>query len=65
MRLRGLTIQNGVATADFYREFAAYGGGSTRVSQIADQITLTLRKFPTVREVDVAVEGETGGVLEP
>jgi hypothetical protein len=63
--LRRLTIENGVATADFSREMAAYGGGSTRVMFIRQQIIRTLMEFPSVREVRIAVEGETEAVLEP
>jgi hypothetical protein len=63
--LRGLTIQDGVATADFSRELRAYGGGSLRVRLIREQITRTLEQFPAVREVHIAIEGQTAGVLEP
>jgi hypothetical protein len=63
--LRKVTITDGVATADFSREMRAYGGGSLRVKLIRDQITQTLRQFPTVSEVRIAIEGETEGVLEP
>lgn len=63
--LRSLTIRNGVATADFSQEMRAYGGGSQRVSAIREQITQTLLQFPTVREVRIAIEGQTEGVLEP
>ena len=63
--LRKLTIENGVATADFSQELKAYGGGSTRVMFIRQQITQTLKQFPTVREVRIAIEGQTEGVLEP
>ncbi len=65
VRLLGLTIQDGVALANFSREMKAYGGGSARVWAIRQQITRTLLEFPTVREVVIAVEGETEGVLEP
>jgi hypothetical protein len=63
--LRNLTIENGVATADFSRELRAYGGGSTRVQAIREQITRALREFPTVDEVVIAIEGETAGILQP
>jgi hypothetical protein len=63
--LRGLTIEDGVATANFSQELRAYGGGSARVQQIREQITRTLQQFPTVREVRIAIEGETEGVLQP
>jgi hypothetical protein len=60
-----LRIENGVATANFSRELAAYGGGSTRVHLIRQQITRTLLQFASVHEVRIAIEGETEGVLEP
>jgi spore germination protein GerM len=63
--LRSLTIVDGVATADFSKELNAYGGGSLRVQLIRQQITQTLRQFPTVRAVRIAIEGQTEGVLEP
>jgi hypothetical protein len=65
VRLLELTIENGVATANFSQELKAYGGGSTRVLLIREQITRTLKEFPTVQEVVIAVEGQTEGVLEP
>lgn len=63
--LRGLTIVDGVATADFSQELRSYGGGSLRVMLIREQITQTLLQFSTVREVLIAIEGETEAVLEP
>ncbi|MGD8794240.1 MAG: GerMN domain-containing protein [Anaerolineae bacterium] len=63
--LRGLTIEDGVATADFSQEMQAYGGGSTRVQTIREQITRTLMQFPDVNEVRMAIEGETEGILQP
>lgn len=63
--LLGVKIENGVATADFSKELRAYGGGSLRVKLIHDQIAQTLKQFPTVREVRIAIEGQTDGVLEP
>ncbi len=63
--LRSLTIQNGVAVADFSKEINAYGGGSLRVQQMRAQITQTLMQFSTVKEVRIAVEGQTEGVLQP
>jgi hypothetical protein len=65
VRVLGLKIENGVATADFSKEMAAYGGGSARVQMIREQITRTLKEFASVREVRIAIEGKTEGVLEP
>jgi hypothetical protein len=63
--LRSLRIVDGVATADFSQELRAYGGGSLRVMLLRQQIRRTLLQFPAVREVRIAIEGETEGVLEP
>jgi hypothetical protein len=63
--LHGLTIKDGVATADFSKEMQAFGGGSARVKAIRDQVTQTLKQFPGMREVRIAIEGRTEGVLEP
>jgi hypothetical protein len=63
--LRSLTIVDGLATADFSKELKAYGGGSLRVLRIRQQIERTFLQFPTVREVRIAIEGQTEGVLEP
>jgi hypothetical protein len=63
--LRSLTIVDGVATADFSPELRAYGGGSLRVMLIRQQIARTLRQFASVREVRIAIMGQTEGVLEP
>ncbi|MDX1613385.1 MAG: GerMN domain-containing protein [Candidatus Promineifilaceae bacterium] len=65
VRLRGLTIEDGVATADFSPEMRAYGGGSARVQAIREQITRTLTQFPAIESVRIAVAGETEGVLQP
>jgi hypothetical protein len=65
VQLRGVNIVDGVATADLSREFGAYGGGSLRVGLIDQQISRTLEQFPSVRRVSIAIEGDTGGVLQP
>ena len=65
VRLLKLTITDGTALANFGPELRAYGGGSARVSLIRKQIEATLRQFPSVGEVVIAVDGQTEGVLEP
>ncbi|HYO48227.1 MAG TPA: GerMN domain-containing protein [Chloroflexia bacterium] len=65
VRLLKLEIKNGVAIPDFSREIGAYGGGSSQVRFIYGQIAATLKQFPSVKQVVVAVEGETEGVLQP
>lgn len=63
--LRGVTVEDGVAMADFSQEMKAYGGGSARVQAIRAQITRTLLQFPDIDEVSIAVGGETEAVLQP
>jgi hypothetical protein len=63
--LRSLTIDTGVATADFSPELRAYGGGAARAQLIREQIMHTLLRFPTVREVRIVVDGQSEGVLQP
>lgn len=65
VRLLKLTIENGVALANFSPELRAYGGGAARVSAIRQQIERTLLQFPSVQQVVIAVDGVTEGVLEP
>ena len=65
VRLLDLTIEEGVATANFSQEMQAYGGGSARVQAIRQQITQTLLQFPAIDEVRIAVEGEVETALQP
>ncbi|MDP8909771.1 MAG: GerMN domain-containing protein, partial [Chloroflexota bacterium] len=65
VRLLKLTIEDGVALANFSPELRAYGGGAARASMIRKQIETTLRQFPSVQQVVIAVDGQTEGVLEP
>lgn len=65
VNLRDLTVQAGLATADFSREMQAYGGGSMRVETIRAQIRRTLLQFSGIDEARIAVEGDTEGVLQP
>jgi hypothetical protein len=63
--LRGVTIQNGVALADFSVEMNAYGGEAARGRLIAQQVDLTLRQFRTIVGVRIAVDGQIAGPLQP
>lgn len=65
VRLLGVTLANGVATVNFSKELAAYGGGADRIRVIQAQISQTLQQFATIKSVRVAVEGQTQGVLQP
>jgi len=63
--LLDFTFVDGVATANFSTQMQFELGGSCRVSAIRSQITETLKQFPGVTEVVIAVEGESEGVLQP
>ena len=65
VRLLGLVIEDGVASANFSQEMRAYGGGSARVQAIREQVTRTLKQFPTVKEVRIGIEGQFDRVLQP
>ncbi len=64
VRLRNLTIVEGVAYADFSVELGAHTGGSMAVILIRQQIASTLLQFATVDHVVISINGQTG-VLEP
>jgi sporulation and spore germination protein/immunoglobulin-like protein involved in spore germination len=55
-KLLGLTIANGVATADLSGEFAAGGGTASSQYRLA-QVVYTLTQFPTVDKVLFKVDG--------
>jgi hypothetical protein len=63
--LQSLTIDNGVAKADFNEQLGFEVGGSCRVASIRSQITNTLKQFPTVGEVIISINGESEEVLQP
>jgi hypothetical protein len=64
VRIQRLTIENGVAYADFSLELGAYSGGALPSVLIREQIKETLRQFSTVNDAVVTVNG-VSGVLEP
>jgi spore germination protein GerM len=63
--LRSLTIQNGVAHADFDNNLQYRVGGSCRVMAITSQIRSTLLQFPEIRDVVISVLGKTDAILQP
>jgi hypothetical protein len=66
--VRGVTIADGVAAADFSREIitrsADVGGGPQAESLALQAIYLTLAQFPDVERVKVLVEGQAEGTVE-
>jgi spore germination protein GerM len=63
--LNKLTIENGVAKADFNDLLNMNVAGSCRVAMIRAQITQTLKQFPTVKSVVISVNGATDTILQP
>lgn len=63
--LKSLNIKNGVAYANFNEKLTEGVGGTCLTSKIRSQIENTLKQFPTVKEVQIEVNGKTLGVLEP
>jgi len=62
--LRDLTIEGGIAYADFSLELSAHAGGALLTTLIRGQIEATLTQFSTVDGVVISINGVTG-VLEP
>ena len=56
-QLRGLTVDNGVATVDLSSEFDG-GGGADAVQTRLAQVVYTLTQFPSVKGVSIRIEGE-------
>ncbi len=65
VKIQKLTIEDGVAEVDFDEQLEYQVGGSCRVAAIRSQITETLKQFPTVKEVVIAINGRTEDILQP
>lgn len=64
-KLNKLSIENGIAEADFSSSLGEGVGGSCRVSAIRSQIESTLKQFPTVKNVIISINGESEEILQP
>ncbi len=62
--LNSITIENGIAYADFTSELEV-SGGSAMVMMVREQIEKTLLQFETINEVVISIEGETEEILQP
>lgn len=60
VKVKSLTIENGLAMVDFSKELNTGVAGSCRVMAILSQITETLKQFPTVKEVTISIDGGAG-----
>ncbi len=65
VQLNSLSIQNGVARADFNETLNEGSAGSCRVTTIRAQITQTLKQFSTVQDVVISVNGNVDTTLQP
>lgn len=65
VKIQKLTIADGTAKVDFDKTLAQAVGGSCRVSAIRAQITETIKQFPTVKEVIIAIDGRVEDILQP
>jgi spore germination protein GerM len=65
VRLQKLTLTNGLAEADFDHTLEENVGGSCRVASIRAQITQTLKQFPAVHDLIIAVDGSAEDALQP
>ncbi len=63
--LKSVTVQNGIAYAEFDERLDKAVGGSCRVSAIRAQITQTLKQFSTVKSVVISINGRTEDILQP
>jgi hypothetical protein len=65
VKIQSLTIENNIAKVDFNERLEAGVGGSCRVAAIREQITETLKQFPTVKNVVISINGRTEDILQP
>lgn len=63
--LQDIRIEDGVAYVDFDATLGEGVAGSAMVMAIREQIERTLTQFPTVSSVEISIEGETEGILQP
>jgi len=65
IKINSIRIEKGVAYVDFSEELEKGVGGSCRVAAIRNQITQTLKQFPTVKEAVISINSRTEDILQP
>lgn len=63
--LKKLSVQNGVARAEFDAALEQGVAGSCRVASIRAQITKTLKQFTAIKDVIISVDGKVNDILQP
>ena len=65
-KILGLSVgENGIARVNFDKQLEFEVGGACRVTAIREQITKTLKQFPTVKNVVISIDGRTEDILQP
>ncbi|MBA3471130.1 MAG: GerMN domain-containing protein, partial [Herpetosiphonaceae bacterium] len=62
--LQSISIKDGVASVDWSKEMAAWGGGSAYLQALTSQVTRTLQQFSSITSVRMTVNGSEE-VLQP
>jgi len=65
VKIKSLSVEDGVALVEFDEQLEFQVGGSCRVAAIRAQISETLKQFPTVEEVVISINGRTEDILQP
>lgn len=65
VRVKKITIENGIARADFDEQLEFGVGGSCRVAAIRAQIINTLKQFPNIKGAVISINGRTEDILQP
>ncbi|MFW6343313.1 MAG: GerMN domain-containing protein, partial [Sediminispirochaetaceae bacterium] len=65
VEIEDFEVQGGEAYVSFSAKIEKNVAGSAWVQGIRDQIGLTLRQFEHIERVEIAVEGQTEGILQP
>lgn len=65
VKVKSLSIKDGVARIEFDEALEKAVGGSCRVSAIRAEITETLKQFSSVKEVIISINGRTEDILQP
>jgi spore germination protein GerM len=65
VHMNKLSLTGDTATVDFDKTLQEGIGGSCRVTSIRAQITLTLRQFPSIKNVVISVNGDSETALQP